>query len=154
MDLFRFTPSEPLKIGNDEVSHLVLKPLDAGGAIDAAQAAERVVFTPNGEPALVPSSVIATAERARRQVRTLVMTSGKEMSGPMHLTDLRRLSEPDLLSLYDRVEKIETLSLEKENDGGRSGDADGGGSAVGVADEEGGTGIPDGPGADPGNPQD
>ncbi|MAO55655.1 MAG: hypothetical protein CMM61_08155 [Rhodospirillaceae bacterium] len=145
-DIKTFPLAKPLKIGGGNVTALVLGPLDAGHAIDAAAAAERVVFGPSGEPVLVPSPVVATAERARRQVRKLTFEDGREMQGPMALADLRRLSEPALNALYDRLEKIDLLYLEREAGAGRFDGTDGGGNPVGGADPESGAGLPDGPG--------
>lgn len=140
-DIKRLSLGDPIKLGNASVVALMLEPLDAGQAIDAATDAERVAFSPKGEPVLVPSPVMATAHRARRQVRTLICDDGKDIQGPMSLSDLRRLSEPDMIALYDRCEKVDELYLEKESGRGRSHAADGGGSADGVDDAEDSAGV-------------
>ncbi len=104
----------PLTMGEKKVVSLTLQTLTAGAAIDAAADAERVQFTPSGEPVVVASPVLAAAERVRRQVRKLICEDGTTMDGPMNLGDLRKLSEDDYLALIDAVEALDVAYLERE----------------------------------------
>ena len=108
--------NDGLKIGETTYSRLTVSPLDAGGAIDAAIAGEKVRFGPNGEPVIVASPTVVATERLRRQVTRLESKDGQTMQGPILVSDLRRMSERDYRSLLARADQVDIAYLARECD--------------------------------------
>jgi len=105
----------PVSLGKKHVVSLDLVALTAGSAIDAATDAEKVQITLTGEAVVVASPTLATAERVRRQVEKLYFGDGSSISGPMNLSDLRRLTEPDYIALINAIEIVDAAYLERED---------------------------------------
>ena len=134
--MHKYTLNTPLVLGKNTITHFELQPLNAGTAINAAEAAEQVRFAPGGEPVVVASPVLATAERTRRQVRKLHCEDGSTLEGPMQLSDLRKLGESDYRDLIEAVEALDAIYLEREADArGQSDSTDASGNSDSVGAE-------------------
>lgn len=131
-----------LTVGSVTYTTAVLRQLNAGAVLAAAEAAERLVSTATGLE-LVSSPARMGAELLRRQVLRLEDDNGGKFDGPLELAQLHDLSARDLESLNTAVRLLDTAA-EKSMAGitGRGRPAAGGQRAGGAA---GTTGQPDGP---------
>ncbi|WP_299733986.1 phage tail assembly protein [uncultured Endozoicomonas sp.] len=93
--------------------HVILRQLGAADVMDAMEASERVVPTPDGYQ-LVSSPARMGLELLRRQVKKLGV-----MNGPLSLEDLRRLSSDDLSLLQAHVEALDTATAKEIESRGR-----------------------------------
>lgn len=110
--------NDGMKIGDKVYTRLTLAPLDAGEAIDAAVAGEKVRFAPDGSPVIVNSPITVSLERLRRQIKHLETADGEIMQGPVQISDLRKMSEHDYRKLVERADYIDGLYLQRESGSG------------------------------------
>ncbi|GAA4651679.1 phage tail assembly protein [Kistimonas scapharcae] len=100
-----FELKDGLRIGEGDTVEIhrtvKLRQLGAGDVIDAMQASERVIPTPDGYQ-MVQSPSLMGLELLRRQVKKL-----GAINGPLSFTDLAKLSSRDLKKLQDEVEKLD-----------------------------------------------
>ncbi len=125
---------KPLEIGQKSYTRIILQVLDAGAAMDATADGEKVRFV-KSMPIVVESPTLITAHRIRRQIRRLETNDGETLQGPLPYEDLRRLSEPDYLTLVALTDQLDTFRIEKELDnkpGRDTADAGAGSDGVGV----------------------
>ncbi|WP_417847001.1 hypothetical protein [Thalassospira povalilytica] len=124
--------TDGMQIGEHLYTRLTMAPLNAGEAIDAATAGEKVRFAPDGEPVIVTSPTIVSTERLRRQVKQLESKAGTVMQGPIQIVDLRKMSEGDYRKLVERADQIDALYLQRESDKGGRDEAGAGEGADGT----------------------
>ena len=126
------TLTDGMKIGEHLYTRLTMAPLNAGEAIDAATAGEKVRFAPDGEPVIVTSPNIVSTERLRRQVKQLESDDGEVLQGPIQMTDLRKMSEGDYRKLVEHADLIDALYLKRESEKGGRDEAGAGEGADGT----------------------
>lgn len=132
-DFLSITLTDGVKIGDHVYKRLTLRPLTAGDTIDAAEAAEKVSLTLQGEPVVMTSPTRATAERIRRNVKLLEREDGEPLNGPLSMAALRTLSDRDYHALGMRSDQIDEAFLKREEPkGGRPPAADPGLSSDGA----------------------
>ncbi|WP_018169088.1 phage tail assembly protein [Thioalkalivibrio sp. ALMg9] len=99
-----------IDIGGETHREVVLREATAGDVLDAQEEAERLVYTPGSsggmEPALVTSPSRVGVEVLRRQV-----VSVGDVSGPVDLKMMRRLSPQDLNTLLERAEALDGAAV-------------------------------------------
>tara|TARA_R110000824_G_scaffold73986_2_gene188354 strand:+ start:93 stop:497 length:405 start_codon:yes stop_codon:yes gene_type:complete len=125
-----------IRIGETVYTRLSISPLTAGEAIDATIAGEKVKLGINGQPVIVESPTLISAERLRRQVKHLESETGETLQGPIQLGDIRKMSEGDYRVLLDHASTIDGLYLAREDgkktggreEAGADGDTDGSGA--------------------------
>lgn len=112
--MYTHTIEPGLVIGEKTYIRAEIAPLTAGDAIDATQAGEMVRFGPDALPVIVESPVIVSAERYRRQIKSLETVNGERLQGPVQLSDLRKLPEAEYRKLMVVCDTIDELLLKKE----------------------------------------
>ncbi|MEE9357467.1 phage tail assembly protein [Candidatus Vondammii sp. HM_W22] len=90
-----------LKQGDDTLVEATLRELSAGDIIDAREASEKLVMTPDG-PGLVVSPTLLGAELLRRQIARI-----GNLQGPIDLVQLKRLHPEDLNRLQDKADELD-----------------------------------------------
>lgn len=108
--------NDGLKIGKCVYTRLTVGTLDAGGAIDATIAGEKVRLGMDGEPVIVTSPTLVSTERLRRQVKQLESEDGQTAKGPIQLSELRSMSERDYRALVHFADKVDGLFIARESD--------------------------------------
>lgn len=137
----RITLSDGLTIGSVRYTAVVLRQLNAGAVLAAAEAAERLVSTATGLE-LVSSPARMGAELLRRQVLRLEGDSQEKLDGPLDMEQLGRLSAKDLDNLQFAARMLDAAaekSMEKVAGRGRaSAGSDQSGDTAGKALQQGG----------------
>jgi len=114
----QITLIEGLKIGEKTYTTVFLDKLTAGEAMDAADAAESIKIVDDGKGGMTPvfqtSPARADAERSRRMIKKLETTNGDLLSGPVQLSDLRKMDEFDYRHLTAKIDEMEQLLLKRE----------------------------------------
>ena len=133
--------ADGLTVGSVTYTAAVLRQLNAGAVLAAAEAAERLVSTATGLE-LVSSPARMGAELLRRQVLRLEDHNGGKFDGPLELAQLYGLSARDLESLNTAVRLLDTAaekSLAGISDRGRpAAGSQRAGGAAGPAGQPGG----------------
>lgn len=93
--------------------HVVLRQPTAADVIDAMQAAEKVVPTPEGYQ-LVSSPALMGIELMRRQVKKL-----GSLQGPLSVNNLRLLTGEDMAILQSNIEKLDEATAKEISERGR-----------------------------------
>ncbi|KGE77647.1 phage tail assembly protein [Halomonas salina] len=105
-----------LTLGEETHYQVVLREATAGDVLDAQEAAERLVYSPTSdggvEPVLVASPSRVGVEVLRRQI-----VSVGDMSGPLDLKYLHRLTPEDLNLLLARSEQLDGAAVGQVRDG-------------------------------------
>lgn len=119
------TLEDGVKYGDDTHYVLTVRAPNTGMMIDARDAAERPVATPEGYQLLVSHSAMAD-EVLRRQVVRI----GENIDGPLDLKAFRRLSTRDYDTLLEKAEALDTpLRADVEARGRPDGAGDGSANA-------------------------
>jgi len=118
--MFEVKLNEGIKIGEKSYTTIHLDKLNAGEAMDAADAAESIKMVEDGkgglQPVFVTSPARATAERIRRMIKKLADPAGESIGGPIQYGDLRKMDESDYRRITAKADEIENLYLSKETD--------------------------------------
>lgn len=134
--------ADGLAVGSVTYSAAVLRQLNAGAVLAAAEAAERLVATATGLE-LVSSPARMGAELLRRQIARLEDDNGGKFDGPLEPAQLYGLSARDLESLNAAVRLLDAAAEQ-----GMAGIAGRGRPVAGSS----GAGDAAGPGGQPGGP--
>ncbi|MEJ1402578.1 MAG: phage tail assembly protein [Candidatus Sedimenticola sp. (ex Thyasira tokunagai)] len=125
-----------LKQGDDTLMVATLRELSAGDIIEAREASEKLVMTPDG-PSLVVSPTLLGAELLRRQIARI-----DNLQGPLDLVQLKRLNPEDLNQLQDKADELDeavfaAAAMEGLSDRGRDDAAGAGGGTAPAGDGQG-----------------
>ncbi|WP_298032277.1 hypothetical protein [uncultured Desulfovibrio sp.] len=132
--------ADGLAVGSVTYSIAVLRQLNAGAVLAAAEASERLVSTAQGME-LVSSPARMGAELLRRQIARMEDGSGNKLDGPLDMESLGRLSARDMDTLNFAARMLDAAA-EKSMEGlaGRGRHAAGSGQsgeAAGQTDQPG-----------------
>ena len=100
------TLNHGVRVGERLIMDLVMRPPTAGDLLEAQEASERPVATPDGWKLLASDSRMGM-ETLRRQIKRV----GND-SGPMELATLKTLSAADLDLLHREAEALDAAMLD------------------------------------------
>ncbi len=102
-----------LTIGEKVHRHAMIREATAADLIDATDESEKVIRTEEGFQ-LIASPTMVALNTLRRQIVKV-----GEYEGPLSLSELKKLSAPDLSLLQEGAEVLEAATLDKVRDRGR-----------------------------------
>lgn len=116
-----FDLEDGINLGGVPQKKCVLRSPGAQDLIEASAESERVVMV-GDDPALVPSPAMTSVNTLRRQVVSI-----GDISGPLEMHNLFKLSDVDLIKLEAEADKLKaaTLSVSQRGRPDEAGPADG-----------------------------
>ncbi len=113
MSNHKFSLKHGLKVGDDILKNVVLKPsLSAGEILEASEAAEKLVMVGEAgykEPTFVISPTLMGIESLRRQIVSI-----DDLQGPISLHQIKGLHEEDLRMLNQVAADLEKIKVSQE----------------------------------------
>lgn len=110
MAIIKFDLKHGLTVGEDLLKEVTLREVNAGDIIKATEESEKLVFAQiakdKTEPMLVTSPALMGINILRRQIASI-----GNLSGPVDLSLLEKLSGDDLDLLQTKAEELETAAL-------------------------------------------